>query len=57
MRTKKSCGPSPLRTVGLHSSTIAQINKFVREKIKQQERALPEDENKEERLNIKEYVV
>jgi len=42
--------------MGLYSSNMAQINRFVREGIKQQERALPEDENKEERLNIIEYV-
>ena len=35
---------------------MVQINKFVREGIKRQERALPDDENKEERLNIKECV-
>ena len=54
--TKKSNSPSPLRTMGLYSSTIALINKFVRERIKEQERALLEDGNKEERLNIIEYV-
>ena len=52
--TKISCNPTPLRIVDLHSSTLAQIKKFVREGIKRQERALPEDENKEERLIIKE---
>ena len=35
---------------------MIQINKFVRERIKQQEKVLPEDGNKEERLNIIEYV-
>ena len=35
---------------------MAEINRFVRKGIKQQERALPEDGNKEERLNIIEYV-
>ena len=39
-----------------YSSTLAQINKFVRDGIKQQVWALPEDENKEERLYIIEYV-
>ena len=33
-----------------------EIDRFVRKGIKQQERALPEDGNKEERLNIIEYV-
>ena len=42
--------------MGLYSSTIAQINKFVREGIKQKERALHDDGHKEERLNIIEYV-
>ena len=35
---------------------MAQINRFVREGIKQQERALPKDGNKEEKRNIMEYV-
>ena len=55
-RTKKSGSLGPLKTMGLYRLTIAQINKFVREGIKQQERALPKDVNKEERLNIIEYV-
>ena len=42
--------------MGLYNSTMAQINKFVREGIKQKERALPDDGHKEERLNIIEYV-
>jgi len=40
----------------LYSSTLAQINKFVREGNEQQERALPEGENKEERANIIEWM-
>ena len=35
---------------------MTQINRFVREEIKQQERALPGNGNKEERCNIIEYV-
>jgi len=56
VRIKKSSNPSPIRTVGLYSSVMAQINRFVREEIKQQERALSKDGNKEERRNIVEYV-
>ena len=56
VRTQKSNSPSPLRTVSLYNSTQAQINLFVREWIKQQERASPEDENEEGRLVIMEYV-
>ena len=48
--------PNPFRTVGLYSSTMAQINRFVREGIKQQEKALLDDGNKEEKRNIIEYV-
>ena len=40
----------------LYSSMMAQINRFVRKEIKQQERTLLEDGNKEERSNIIEYV-
>ena len=35
---------------------MTQINRIVREEIKQKERALPEDGNKEEKRNIMEYV-
>ena len=56
VRTKKSRSPDPLRTMGLYGSTMAKINRFVREGIKQQERALPEDGDKEEMCNIIEYV-
>ena len=42
--------------MGLYRSTIAQINRIVREEIKLQDRALPEDGNKEEKHNIMEYV-
>ena len=48
--------PRPTQNSKLYSSTFTQINKFVKEGIKQQERALPEDGNKEERLNIMEYM-
>ena len=56
VRTTKFESPSPLRIVDLYSSTLAQINKFVRGGIKQQMWVLPEDENKGESLNITEYV-
>ena len=42
--------------MGLFSLTMSQINRFVREGIKQQERALPKDGNKEEKCNIMEYM-
>ena len=42
--------------MGLYNSTMAHNNGFEREGIKQQERALPEDGNKEEKHNIMEYV-
>ena len=42
--------------MSLYSLTLAQINKFIKEEIKQQERASPEDENKEERLDMIKYV-
>ena len=56
VRTKKFSNPSPLRIVGLYSLMMARINRFVRKEIKQQERTLLEDGNKEERRNIIEYV-
>ena len=56
VRTSKSYHPSPLKTVGLYSSTLAQIDEFIREGIKQQERASPKDENKEEILDTIKYV-
>ena len=42
--------------MSLYSLTLAQIYKFIKEEIKQQERASPEDENKEERLDMIKYV-
>ena len=56
VRTSKSYSPSPLKIMGLYNSTLAQIDEFIREGIKQQERASPEDENKEERLDTIKYV-
>ena len=56
VRTLKSYNPSLLKTMSLYSLTLAQINKFIKEEIKQQERASPEDENKEERLDMIKYV-
>ena len=56
VRTLKSYNPSPLKIVGLYSSTLTQIDEFLREGIKQQERALPKDENKKERLDMIKYV-
>ena len=56
VRTLKSYNPSLLKTMSLYSLTLAQINKFIKEEIKQQERASPEDENKEERLDTIKYV-
>ena len=56
VRTLKSYNPSLLKTMSLYSLTLAQINKFIKEEIKQQERASPEYENKEERLDMIKYV-
>ena len=56
VRTSKSYHPSPLKTVGLYSSTLAQIDEFIREGIKQQERASLVGENKKERLDMIKYV-
>ena len=56
VRTSKSYSPSPLKIVGLYNSTLAQIDEFIREGIKQQERASPKDENKKERLAMIKYV-
>lgn len=56
VRTLKSYNPSLLKTMSLYSLTLAQINKFIKEEIKQQERASPDDENKEERLDMIKYV-
>ena len=56
VRTLKSYSLSPLKTMGLYSSTLTQIDEFLREGIKQQEKALPKDENKKERLDMIKYV-
>ena len=52
--TKRSCGPSPLRTMSCIVQSWPKSIKFVRERNEQQERALPEDENKEEMANAME---
>ena len=50
VRTQRSNSPSPLRTVRFAQFNQAQINVFVREWIKQKERAQPEDKNREGKL-------
>ena len=52
VRTKRSGGPSPLKTVSCAVQPWPKSLKFVREGNKQQKRALPEDKNKEERGNV-----
>ena len=52
VRTKKSSRPSPLRTVSCTIQPWPKSMKFVRKGNKQQERALPEDQNKEEKANV-----
>ena len=49
VRTQRSNSPSPLRTVRFAQFNQAQINIFMREWIKQKERAQPKDKNMEEK--------
>ena len=51
-KDKRSGGRSPLRTVSCVVQPWLKSIKFVREGNKQQERALPKDENKEEMADI-----
>ena len=55
VRTQKSNGIAPLRTVRFVQFNQTQINIFVREWVEQQERDSPEDKNEEGRL-IMDYV-
>ena len=50
----KSCGPSPLRTVSCTIQRWPKSIEFVREGNEQQERALPEDQDREEKINFSE---
>ena len=52
VRTKRSCSPSPLRTVSYTVQSWPKSIKFVREGDEQQEGALPEDEDREEKVNF-----
>ena len=52
VRTKKSCGASPLKTVSCIVQHWPKSIKFVRERNEQQEGALPEDEDTEENVNF-----
>ena len=52
VRTKKSCGLSPLRTVSCTIQLWLKSIEFVREGNKQQKRALPEDQDREEKVNF-----
>ena len=52
VRTKRSCGPSPLRTVSYTIQLWPKSIKFVTEGNEQQKGALPEDANREENVNF-----
>ena len=52
VRTKRSCGPSPLRTVSYTVQLWPKSIKFVTEGNEQQEEALPEDAKREENVNF-----
>ena len=52
VRTKESGGPSPLRTMRATIQPWPKAIGFVREWNEQQEETLPEDRNKEEKVNL-----
>ena len=52
VRTKRSCDPSPLRTVSCIVQPWLKSIKFVGEENEQQEGALPKDEDREEKVNF-----
>ena len=52
VRTKESGGPSPLRTMRGPIQPWPKAIGFVREWNEQQEETLPEDRNKEEKVNL-----
>ena len=52
VRTKRSCGPSPFRTVSYTVQPWLKSIKFVRERNEQQEGALLEDKDREENVNF-----
>ena len=52
VRTKRSCGPSPLRTMSCTVKSWPKSIKYVREGNEQQEGAMLKDANKEENVNF-----
>ena len=52
VRIKRSCGPSSLRTMSYTVQLWPKSIKFVTEGNEQQEKALPEDANREENVNF-----
>ena len=52
VRTKKSCNPSPVRTVSCTVKSWPKSIEFVRERNKQQEETLPKDQDRVEKVNL-----
>ena len=52
VRTKKSSGPNPLRTVGYTVKLWPKSIEFVREGNEQQEGTLLDDQDREDKVNL-----